>query len=405
MEKGEVIIIFNTPKCAKNLKLLAHFKKSKIIMSEHFINKPNNEIPISLTTKILKNSNALPYHQSLSVYASTPLVSLPNLAKKYGVANIYIKNEAFRFGLNAFKGLGASYAIHKLLEKQSDITTFCTATDGNHGRAVAWAAHLSGKESVVFVPRDTTQNRMIAIEKEGAKVIKIDGNYDETCAFAEEASVKNGWTLVQDTAWEGYEEIPAQIMAGYLTHFQELENSLHILPKPKVDIVFLQAGVGSWAGAAIWYYLNRYGKNRPKIVVVEPYQAAGILASFKADKRVMPNGNFDTIMAGLNCGIPSLSAWEIIKNGTDISLKVKDEYAERAIRELYYPLENDESIIAGESGVGGLAGFMALMTESNAKNIRETLEITEKTSILFYNTEGATDFDSFNRIIKTSVTT
>jgi diaminopropionate ammonia-lyase len=383
-------------------KTLGAFSKSKIIMSEYFINKPNNKIPTDLTTEILKNSNALPYHQSLSVYTSTPLVSLSNLAKNYGIANIYIKNEAFRFGLNAFKGLGASYAIHKLLEKQRNITTFCTATDGNHGRAVAWAAQLAGKESVVFVPRDTTSNRIIAIEKEGAKVIKIDGNYDETCAFAEEASLKNGWTLVQDTAWEGYEEIPAQIMAGYLTHFQELEGSLHLLSKPKIDIVFLQAGVGSWAGAAIWYYLNRYGKNRPKIVVTEPYEAAGILASFKADKRIIPNDSFQTIMAGLNCGIPSLSAWEIIKNGADIALKVKDEYAEQAIRELYFPLGNDESIIAGESGVGGLAGFMALMTESNAKNIREILEITEKTSILFYNTEGATDLDSFNRIIKAS---
>jgi diaminopropionate ammonia-lyase len=388
-------------KCIKQeLHPIKIFSKSKIIMSEYFINNPNNEIPTDLTTDILKNSNALPYHQTLPKYQSTPLVSLPNLAKKYGIANIYVKNEAFRFGLNAFKGLGASYAIYKLLEKQKDITTFCTATDGNHGRAVAWAAHLAGKKSVVFVPRDTTQNRMIAIEKEGAKVIKIDGNYDETCAFAEEESLKNNWTLVQDTAWEGYEEIPAQIMAGYLTHFRELENSLHLLPKPKIDIVFLQAGVGSWAGAAIWYYLNRYGENRPKIVIVEPSEAAGILASFKAEKRMMPNGSFETIMAGLNCGIPSLSAWEIIKNGTDISLKIEDEYAERAIRELYYPTENDESVVAGESGVGGLAGFMALMTESNAVNVRKTLKITEKTSVLFYNTEGATDLDGFNRIIK-----
>lgn len=371
-------------------------------MSNYFINEPNNEITISLTTEILEKSKPLPYHQSLPNYQSTPLVSLPNLAKNYGVANIYVKNEAFRFGLNAFKGLGASYAIHKLLEKQSNITTFCTATDGNHGRAVAWAAHLAGKKSVVFVPRDTTQNRMIAIEKEGAKVIKIDGNYDETCAFAEESSLKNGWTLVQDTAWQGYEEIPAQIMAGYLTHFQELESSLHILPKPMVDIVFLQAGVGSWAGAAIWYYLNRYGKNRPKIVVVEPYEAAGILASFKAQKRVMPNGSFETIMAGLNCGIPSSSAWAIIKNGADMSIKIEDEYAEKAIRTLYYPLENDESIIAGESGVGGLAGFMALMTASNTLELKEKLGIAEKTSILFYNTEGATDLDGFNRIVKTA---
>jgi diaminopropionate ammonia-lyase len=369
-------------------------------MKDYFIQQPSNEIPQNLTTKILEESNALAYHTSLMAYQSTPLVQLPDLAKQFKVGHIYVKNEAFRFGLNAFKGLGASYAIHKIIKNNKEITTFCTATDGNHGRAVAWAAQLAGKKSVIFVPRDTTPNRMSAIEKEGGKVIKINGNYDETCAFAEATSLKEGWQLVQDTAWAGYEEIPAQIMAGYLTHFQELENSLHTLPKPKIDIVFLQAGVGSWAGAAVWYYLNRYGVNRPKLVIVEPYEAAGILASFQANERVNPTGNYETIMAGLNCGIPSSTAWEILKNGVDAAIKVEDTYSEQAIRALFYPKGDDLSIVAGESGVGGLAGFMCLMTDDNKKELKEKLQIDEKTSILFYNTEGATDIDNFNKIIK-----
>ena len=368
-------------------------------MSNYFINKANNLIPINATTKILSESQAGAYHTSLKAYESTPLVHLPNLAKRFNVANIYVKNEAFRFGLNAFKGLGASYAIHKLIQENKAIDTFCTATDGNHGRAVAWAAQLAGKKSVVFVPRDTTQNRIIAIEKEGAKVIKIDGNYDETCAHAEKISLKENWQLVQDTAWDNYEHIPAQIMAGYLTHFQELENSLHTLPKAKIDIVFLQAGVGSWAGSAIWYYLKRYGINRPKLVIVEPQEAAGILASFEANKRQNPIGNYETIMAGLNCGIPSSTAWEIIKNGADAAIKIKDMYAEQAIRALFYPKNDDLSIIAGESGVGGLAGFMYLMTDKNNGGLIKTLNINEQTNVLFYNTEGTTDVDSFNEIV------
>jgi diaminopropionate ammonia-lyase len=366
-------------------------------MVNYFINSPNNKIVSNLTTDILRDGKAYMYHKSLSVYQSTPLVSLPNLAQKYNVGNIYVKDESHRFELNAFKGLGASYAIHKILEQQPNVETFCTATDGNHGRAVAWASKIANKKAVVFIPKDTTDSRIRAIENEGAKVVKIEGNYDETCAFAKEVSLKEGWQLVQDTSWEDYEEIPSQIMAGYLTHFQELEDTLHSLPESKIDIVFLQAGVGSWAGSAIWYYLNRYGNNRPKIIIVEPFEADGILSSFKVDKRVNPDCTFKTIMAGLNCGIPSLNAWEIIKNGTDISIKVQDEFAEQAIRELYYGY--DQRIIAGESGVGGLAGFIALMTTDNMQILKEHLGITSKSNILFYNTEGATDLGNFNKII------
>jgi diaminopropionate ammonia-lyase len=368
-------------------------------MINYHINTPTNFITQSLTSDILRNSTALDYHKSISVYKSTPLISLPNLAQKYNVSNIYIKDESHRFGLNAFKGLGASYAIYKILEENPSIETFCTATDGNHGRAVAWAAKMANKKAIVFVPRDTTESRIKAIENEGATVIQIDGNYDETCVHAESTSLKEGWQLVQDTSWENYEKIPSQIMAGYLTHFQELEDSLHLLPKPAIDIVFLQAGVGSWAAAAVWYYLNRYGNDRPKMVIVEPYEADGFLASFKAGKRIIPDCTFETIMAGLNCGIPSLNAWDIIKNGADISLKIKDEFAEQAMRELYFPNGSDERIIAGESGVGGLAGFLAIMQNDNLQELKDDLEITPTSNILFYNTEGATDINSFDKIV------
>ena len=371
-------------------------------MTDYFINSPNNTVNSTLTTTILGQSSAIDYHRSLSTYQPTPLISLPNLALSYNVGAIYVKDEAHRFGLNAFKGLGVSYAVHKILERNPDIDTFCTATDGNHGRAVAWASKIAHKKAVIFVPEDTAASRISAIEGAGATVVKVAGDYDETCAFAEKTSIEEGWQLVQDTAWENYEEIPAQLMAGYLTHFQELENNLHSLPIPKIDVVFLQAGVGSWASSAIWYYLNRYGNNRPKIVIVEPYEADGILSSFKAGKRIKPTCTFRTIMAGLNCGIPSLTAWDIIKNGADVVIKVRDSVAKQAIRALYYANGTDERIIAGESGAGGLAGFIKIMTTATMQKVRETLAISPNSTILFYNTEGATDLASFRKIISTS---
>ena len=368
--------------------------------SSYFVNNPQNKIVSNSTTEILKKSNASEFHQSLPNYKPTPLHLLPELAKKYNVGNIYVKDESFRFGLNAFKALGASYAISEILKEKPHITTFCTATDGNHGRAVAWSANFFGKKAIVYVPEDTTAQRITAIEQEGAKVEQVNGNYDQACAYAEKVSKLNNWELVQDTAWENYEEIPAQIMAGYLTLFREMEDSVHTLPKPKIDIVFLQAGVGSFAGAGIYYYLERYRANRPKIVIVEPKEADAILASFKNGEITTSQGNSRTIMAGLNCGTPSLGAWDLLKSGADVSIKIDDIYSEEAIKKLNSPLGKDKRIISGESGVGGLAGFMAIMKESEYLSLKKELNINPGSNILFISTEGATDMAMFNKIVE-----
>ena len=365
-----------------------------------YINKPGNTLLYSITTAILKKSKAFSFHLSLPFYKPTPLVHLPHLSKKWGIGNIYFKDESFRFGLNAFKVLGASYAINEILKERPRITTFCTATDGNHGRAVAWAAKYFRKKAVVYVPEGTSKQRIDAIKNEGATVEQINGNYDETCVYAEKASKINGWELVQDTAWENYEKIPAQIMAGYLTLFQEMEDSLHVSGYAKIDIVMLQAGVGTFAAAGIFYYLRRYGKHRPKIVIVEPTEADAILASFKKGAITSSKGNSKTIMAGLNCGTPSLGAWDLLKSGTDVSLRIDDKYSRQAIRELYFPDGSDQQMISGESGVAGLAGFIAIMKEDELSSLREALKINEKTSILFISTEGATDIEMFNKIIE-----
>jgi diaminopropionate ammonia-lyase len=372
---------------------------SKMSPSYYHINKAANQLPDNATTAILNNSRAIDYHSALSFYQPTPLVELSSLAKHVSVGTIYLKDESHRFGLNAFKGLGASYAIFELLQKHPETATFCSATDGNHGRAVAWAAKRAGKASVIFVPKDTTPYRITAIENEGAKVIKTEGNYDETCLRAEMTSKNEGWQLVQDTAWEGYEEIPAYIMAGYLTHFKELENSVHTFPLPKIDIVFLQSGVGSWAAAAVWYYVTRYGKNCPKLVIVEPSESDGLLQSFKQGRRTTAAGNQQTIMAGLNCGIPSSTAWEIIKDNVDAAIKIEDSFAMQAMRILHSPADNDKQVIAGESGAAGLAGFIAIMTDERYAAVKEALGITEHSSILVYSTEGATDPEGYEKIV------
>ena len=365
-----------------------------------YINKPTNVIADNFTTSTLKKNKAFAFHSSLPNYKATPLIQLPSLAEKYGVENIYFKDESYRLNLNAFKVLGASFAINEIIKKKPEIEAFCTATDGNHGLAVAWSAKYFNKKSIVLVPKNTTNQRIKAIEKEGAIVELIDGNYDDTCAHAEKLSLENNWELVQDMAWENYEETPAQIMAGYSTLFQELEETLHVYPKAKIDLVFLQAGVGSFAGAGIYYYLDRYGANRPKIVIVEPKEADAILSSFKKGEITTSKGNSTTIMAGLNCGTPSLGAWDLLKNGVDVSIKIDDRYSEQAIRELYYPNNADKRIISGESGVGGLAGFISIMTEDKFEILQKELNICSTTNILFISTEGATDENTFNEIIK-----
>jgi len=311
-----------------------------------------------------------------------------------------MKDESRRFGLNSFKGLGASYAIYHSLRTRPDIETFCTATDGNHGRAVAWSANKNGKKSVIFVPSSTTTNRIGEIEKAGATVIQIKGNYDAACLEAKAQALAKGWMLIQDTAWADYIEVPALIVSGYTTMFKELDDSLLRRSSPKIDIVFLQAGVGSMAAAGIFFYLKRYADKKPKIVIVEPRQADGVLYSFQNGKRSSSIGTSKTIMAGLNCETPSLGAWEILKNGVDYTISISDDYTRRAMRELYYPSGDDMRIISGESGAAGFAGFLSIINEKEFQEIQKELALDKNTHVLFINTEGDTDKEVFRTIVQ-----
>jgi len=363
----------------------------------YYNNKPDNIIPGSLTTRILEKEEPLHFHAGLPGYSPTPILMLEGSGSPKSMENIFIKDESHRFGLKSFKVLGASYAINKILKKRPGALTLCTATDGNHGRAVGWSASRDRRLSRVFVPEGTSDARIAAIEEEGAIVSVFNGNYDETCRYAMMESSRNGWELIQDTAFKGYEEIPALIMAGYTTIFRELEDSLNKLPDPMVDIIFLQAGVGSFAASACWYYLNRYGTRRPRIVIVEPEESDGILASFINGYPSAPSGSLNTIMAGLNCGIPSISAWEIIKHVSDAVINVDDSYAVAAMRILFN--NKDCRITAGESGAAGLAGLLRLLDDRALKPVKDHIGLSNDSRILLVNTEGDTDPESFNMIV------
>ena len=341
----------------------------------------------------------LDFHQLLG-NKTTPLIHLPHLAKKLGIKNIIVKDESQRLGLNSFKALGASYAMAKQLENNPDIETFCTATDGNHGRSVAWMARKLNRKSIVYVPRNTSKNRIEAIRNEHAEVYVTDNNYDITVAKAQtrcdkenKIARKNVWSLVQDTAWDGYEEVPLQIMKGYWTQIHEITEQII---SSNVDVLFLQAGVGSWA-ASIASYIAIYWENPPMIITVEPLSANCVYESIKTGKRVSINNHKNTIMAGLNCGTVSKIAWKILKNYVHYSLAIPDAYTKRAMRLFAYPIKDDKVIIAGESGAGGMAGLLAYFED---KEYMKKRILTSSSTALIINTEGDTDSCSYNKIIR-----
>jgi diaminopropionate ammonia-lyase len=346
------------------------------------------------------------FHRALPGYAPTPLISLPELARALGVRSLRIKDESLRFGLNAFKALGASYAIYRYLKSRwpgispqtflspeavarLPAITFTTATDGNHGRAVAWTAARLHQKAVIYVPGNTVPARIDALRGEGAEVVVVDGNYDETVKRSAHDAEAKGRQVISDTAWEGYVEIPRWIMAGYETLFAEIDEQ-----GAAPTAVFLQAGVGGLAFAGTAHYLR--AAPPPKLISVEPLDADCLLESISSpDGSVrVAKGRQDSIMAGLNCGTPSLAAWPLLRAGMDAFLAVDDEYAREAMRRLA-PLK----IVSGESGAAGLAGLLALCAEPGLAEARRALGIGPESDVLLISTEGATDPASYQRIV------
>ncbi len=335
------------------------------------------------------------YHESIGI-KKTPLYLLPALAKYLKVGKIYIKDESKRFKMNAFKILGSSYGMYQELKNNLNIKKFCTATDGNHGKSVARIAKKMGKESIIFVPKDIVKNRIKMIIEEGAQVVETNEDYDQTVLiarnFVKSKNIKkkySEYSLIQDTSWDGYELVPLNIMKGYLTQMDEISDQLL---DEKINFIFLQSGVGSWAASVI-AYIQKHWLYQPNIYSVEPFSANCVFESILYGKSISTKDKGDTIMSGLNCGTISSLAWPILKAGLAGSISISDGLVKEAMRTLAKPKGNDNPIVSGESGASSLAAILGLTKNNNP------LSFTEDTNILIINTEGDTDKDNYKNII------
>lgn len=360
------------------------------------------------------------YHNSFPMYEKTPFIELKNLAEKVNVKNILVKDESYRFGLNAFKVLGGSFAIGKVIAKKLDMDikdltfekltskevknklgeiTFITANDGNHGRGVAWAANKLNQKAIVYMPRGSAKERVENIEKEGATVKVLDANYDECVRKANKLAEKKGYIMVQDTAWDGYEDIPKWIMQGYMTLAWEMYESLQE-KNIKPTHLFLQAGVGSFAAATTGFFTNMYkDEGKPIITVVEPDTVACIYESAIANERVLVGGEHETIMAGLACGEPNTFGLKVLLDNCENFIKVSDEFAAYGMRVLGNPYKDDKKVISGESGAAPFGSIIKILTDDKYKDERKKLDINSDSNLIFVSTEGDTDAQNYLDIV------
>lgn len=339
-------------------------------------------------------------------YAPTPLHSLPALAQALGVASVQYKDEGGRFGLGSFKALGGAYAVARLLCRQlggrlgrslstqdlltpevralcAGITVTC-ATDGNHGRSVAWGAQRFGCGCVIYIHATVSEGRKDAIAHYGAQVVRTSGNYDDAVRQADADAQAQGRFVISDTSYPGYMDVPRDVMQGYQLMVQEAAEQLSQRPTH----IFVQAGVGGLAAAVCGYFWERDGGDRPTFVVVEPDKADCLAQSAKAGQLKAVTGDIDTLMAGLACGEVSHLAWEILEKGTDAYCVISDAAAVAAMRLLAQPLGGDPVIVAGESAVAGVAAAIA---SSQSVQARQVLGLNSGSRILFFGSEAATD--------------
>ena len=363
------------------------------------------------------------FHERFPQYSEPPLAKLDNMAQYLGVGEVYVKDESYRFCLNAFKVLGGSFAMARYIAKETgrDVSelpysvltsdklreefgqaTFFTATDGNHGRGVAWAANKLRQKAVVHMPIGTTQTRLENIRKEGAQVDITDMNYDDCVRLAaKEAAETPRGVVVQDTAWDGYEEIPSWIMQGYGTMALEASRQLKKYGCDRPTHVFVQAGVGSLAGAVVGYFTNLYPDNPPTFVVVEAEAAAclykGALAGDGAIRIV--DGDMQTIMAGLACGEPNTISWDILKNHVKVFIAAPDWVAAKGMRMLSAPIKGDVQVTSGESGAAPFGALAAMMTMDEYSDLKNAIGLNSDSKVLLFSTEGDTDPERYKNIV------
>lgn len=367
--------------------------------------------------------SALRFHRSFPQYEVIPLHQLKKMASYLGIGGLYIKDESYRFGLNAFKVLGGSYAIASYIAQKTgqsvddlpyDVlaseemrkkvgqTTFYTATDGNHGRGVAWAANHLGQKAVVRMPWGSSETRRNNIAKEGAEVTIENLNYDDCVRLAaQQAADDPNGVIVQDTAWRGYTDIPSWIMQGYGTLALEADRQLLAAGVERPTHVIVQAGVGSLAGAVVGYFANKYKGEEPIMCVVEAGAADCLYRSAKkgTGKTVNVTGKLDTIMAGLACGEPNRIGWDILRNHARGFAGCPDWMSAKGTRMYGVPLAGDPTVISGESGSVTMGFLASIMRYPRYADVKEALELDENSRVLLISTEGNTDPMRFREVV------
>ncbi|MDJ0665553.1 MAG: diaminopropionate ammonia-lyase [Acidimicrobiia bacterium] len=362
------------------------------------------------------------FHRQIPGYRPSPLRTLPGLAAMLGVGGIWVKDESQRLNLNSFKVLGGSFAIYKFIRRElglegedlsySDLVneatrekigniTFATATDGNHGRGVAWGASKLGCKAIIYVHKDTSVPRIRAIEDYGAEVRVVNGNYDDAVRQASLDADANGWQIISDTSWEGYTDIPGWVMQGYTTMLSEAQEQLAGTGIIKPTHVFVQAGVGALAAATTGFYSSRFGADRPTTVVVEPSEAKCLYHSARIGDGAPHDvtGELHTIMAGLACGEPSPIAWDILWDTVDAFVSCPDYVAAKGMRVYGVPLHGDPFIVSGESGAVTLGTLMFAADYAEFHELKEYIGLGPDSQILLINSEGNTDPDYFRRVV------
>jgi diaminopropionate ammonia-lyase len=341
---------------------------------------------------------------------------LDHIAKEIGVGKIWYKDEGSRFGLKSFKALGGAYAIQQLLRnhlqdqlgvlpsavellegrfrKQTANLTVTCATDGNHGRSVAWGANLFGCRAVIYIHEHVSEARAQAIKEFGAQIVRCNGTYDDSVRQAAADAALRGWLVVSDTSYEGYRDVPRDVMQGYTVLVDEA--LAEIGDQREITHTFVQAGVGGFAAAVCGHLWETFEDKRPRFVVVEPEQAACIFESIKAEHPVAFGGTLETIMAGLACGEPSLLAWDILAEGADDALTITDAQAADCMRRLARGSGGDPKVVAGESAVAGLAGLIASAVDTD---LRQALCLDHSSNVLVFGTEADTDPAAYLAIV------
>ena len=324
-------------------------------------------------------------------YNPTPLILLNKLSNDLNLKNIFYKDESKRFDLKSFKALGGAYAVEKISNGKKDIV-ISTATAGNHGRSVAWGSKRLGLKCKIFISENVSDARGKAMEKLGAEVIKVKGNYENSLNECIKQSNKNNWQIVQDVAWENYMQVPKYTMAGYAVMMKEIADQID---NNKITHVFLQAGVGGMAGGMI-AGIARYLQNIPTVIIVEPDSAACVMASIKAERIKKINIKKESLMGGMSCGEVSLVPWEILKNSIKYCVSLPDDNIGHAMKFLGNGNFSENKIIAGENAVPGVISLVASCKNDKAK---KDLSLDENSNVLLIGCEGDTDEVMYNKLI------